>query len=379
MANYVSSSSHSHSLSCSDFEDTSFWNELNLPSLLQIENELYTLLEPSVEGEQVIDAEPVAQVVPPVLPKPLEEVAVEEKKNTPVKKTLCDSRTITKEMISSYFHLPISEAAVQLKVGVTTLKNRCRILGISRWPRIKLLKLEDEDDKEIPISSPEQDYRPFFNHAENPPLDYHFNNPTSSPTGKTLHQIQQSCCSAEQLDFDWGLVNDMLCGQNDVSLEAPPVVPELSNSTEIIVFDKRTSKHWGLNTISKFFHLPAAQAARELNVSDDKLKRMCTKLGIKRWPYRKLQSMDNLLENLQYLSKDKTYAVNKEKVIELQKEKERMLKDPNIELRAETQVIRESSRKKRRYQHLMDIAHAAKYDNSWKLHGVKSEVIDEPP
>lgn len=80
MANYVSSSSHSHSLSCSDFEDTSFWNELNLPSLLQIENELYTLLEPSVEGEQVIDAEPVAQVVPPVLPKPLEEVAVEEKK-----------------------------------------------------------------------------------------------------------------------------------------------------------------------------------------------------------------------------------------------------------------------------------------------------------
>ncbi|XP_031106263.1 protein RKD4-like [Ipomoea triloba] len=249
MANYVSSSSHSHSLSCSDFEDTSFWNELNLPSLLQIENELYTLLEPSVEGEQVIDAEPVAQVVPPVLPKPLEE-------------------------------------------------------------------LEDEDDKEIPISSPEQDYRPFFNHAENHPLDYHFNNPTSSPTGKTLHQIQQSCCSAEQLDFDWGLVNDMLCGQNDVSLEAPPVVAELSNSTEIIVFDKRTSKHWGLNTISKFFHLPAAQAARELNVSEDKLKRMCTKLGIKRWPYRKLQSMDNLLENLQYLSKDKTYAVNKEKVIE---------------------------------------------------------------
>nr|GMD73126.1 uncharacterized protein LOC109173038 [Ipomoea batatas] len=210
------------------------------------------------------------------------------------------------------------------------------------------VELEDEDDKEIPISSPEQDYRPFFNHAENPPLDYHFNNPTSSPTGKTLHQIQQSCCSAEQLDFDWGLVNDMLCGQNNVSLEAPPVVPELSNSTDIIVFDKRTSKHWGLDTISKFFHLPAAQAARELN-------------------------------NLQYLSKDKTYAVNKEKVIELQKEKERMLKDPNIELRAETQVIRESSRNKRRYQHLMNIAHAAKYDNSWKLHGVKSEVIDEPP
>nr|GLL42145.1 hypothetical protein AXG93_3242s1480 [Ipomoea trifida] len=95
---------------------------------------------------------------------------------------------------------------------------------------------------------------------------------------------------------------------------------------------------------------------------------MCKKLGVKRWPYRKLQSLDNLLANLQYLSKLKTYIVGKERVIELQKEKERILKDPNIELCAGTQVLMESSRKKRRYRHLMDISHSSNYANSSKVH-----------
>ncbi|KAL0248075.1 hypothetical protein GEMRC1_003312 [Eukaryota sp. GEM-RC1] len=41
---------------------------------------------------------------------------------------------ITLETLRSLFHLPIGDAASYLKIGRTTLKQRCRELGISKWP-----------------------------------------------------------------------------------------------------------------------------------------------------------------------------------------------------------------------------------------------------
>jgi hypothetical protein len=43
--------------------------------------------------------------------------------------------------ISQYFSLPMHEAIVQLKVDETSLKKRCRMLGISRWPYRKRMNL----------------------------------------------------------------------------------------------------------------------------------------------------------------------------------------------------------------------------------------------
>nr|GMD68539.1 protein RKD1-like [Ipomoea batatas] len=353
MANHVPSSSHSDFISSLDFEDIAICDKLNLDSHLEIENEFYKLLEHSVEAEPTVESYPLVQVIEDVLSEPLSEIVIhKKKKKNHVKMTFCDSRTVTKQMISSRFHLPISKVAVQLKVGVTTLKLRCRELGISRWLRQKLLQLEDEDEHAIPFPSPDQDYR------------------------ESSHTTEPVCDFYQEIDRDLDFMNVMTGEHHDVATNAPLNVKEVSKSAKTIVLDKRTSKPWSFDTISPLFHLPASQAAKELNVSEDKLTRMCKKLGVKRWPYRKLQSLDNLLANLQYLSKLKTYIVGKERVIELQKEKERILKDPNIELCAGTQVLMESSRKKRRYRHLMDISHSSNYANSSKVHVIKSEEIN---
>nr|GMD15745.1 replication factor A protein 1-like [Ipomoea batatas] len=364
MADHVPSASHSDLISSLDFEDTSFWNELNLDSLLEIENDLYKLLQPSVEAEPAVQYDPPVKVVEGVLSEPLSEIVIEKEKKNRVKRTFCDSKTVTKEMISSCFHLPVSKAAEELKLGVTTLKLRCRELGIRRWPREKLLKLEDEDEQEIPFSSPDQDYRPVFELTDNSALDYQFNIPFLPSIGESSHANEPVCDFQQEIHHDLEFMNVMIGEHHDVATDAPSNVEEVSKSGETIIVDKRTSKPWSFDTISPLFHLPASQAAKELNVSEDKLTKMCKKLGVKRWPYRKLHSLDNLLENLQYLSKLKTYIVGKERVIGLQEEKKRILKDPNIELCAETQVLMESSRKKRRYRHLMDTSYSSHYANS---------------
>ena len=52
------------------------------------------------------------------------------------------ARMLTKETISEYFYMPISQAARELNVGLTHLKKRCRDLGIQRWPHRKLMSLQ---------------------------------------------------------------------------------------------------------------------------------------------------------------------------------------------------------------------------------------------
>lgn len=50
--------------------------------------------------------------------------------------------TLSREVISQYFYMPITQAAKELNVGLTLLKKRCRELGIRRWPHRKLMSLQ---------------------------------------------------------------------------------------------------------------------------------------------------------------------------------------------------------------------------------------------
>ncbi|XP_073294282.1 uncharacterized protein [Primulina huaijiensis] len=52
------------------------------------------------------------------------------------------SKVLTRQMISEYFYMPITQAAKELNVGLTLLKKRCRELGIQRWPHRKLMSLQ---------------------------------------------------------------------------------------------------------------------------------------------------------------------------------------------------------------------------------------------
>ena len=44
--------------------------------------------------------------------------------------------------IQKYFNVPITEAAKELKVGVTVLKKRCIMLNIMRWPHRKIKSMK---------------------------------------------------------------------------------------------------------------------------------------------------------------------------------------------------------------------------------------------
>jgi hypothetical protein len=46
------------------------------------------------------------------------------------------------KQVQEVFHLPISEAATKLGMGVTVLKKQCRKIGIPRWPYRKLASIE---------------------------------------------------------------------------------------------------------------------------------------------------------------------------------------------------------------------------------------------
>ncbi|GLJ15946.1 hypothetical protein SUGI_0263560 [Cryptomeria japonica] len=54
----------------------------------------------------------------------------------------CQQRAdISYNELSQYFHMPITQAAKELKVGLTVLKKRCREFGIPRWPHRKMKSL----------------------------------------------------------------------------------------------------------------------------------------------------------------------------------------------------------------------------------------------
>ncbi|XP_072089543.1 protein RKD3-like [Arachis hypogaea] len=51
--------------------------------------------------------------------------------------------------------------------------------------------------------------------------------------------------------------------------------------------------------ISEYFYMPITQAAKELDVGLTLLKKRCRELGIRRWPHRKLMSLQTLINNVQ--------------------------------------------------------------------------------
>jgi hypothetical protein len=51
--------------------------------------------------------------------------------------------------------------------------------------------------------------------------------------------------------------------------------------------------------LQALYHLPISAAAKELDIGLTLLKKRCRELGLKRWPYRKLKSMDKLLHSIE--------------------------------------------------------------------------------
>lgn len=76
--------------------------------------------------------------------------------------------------------------------------------------------------------------------------------------------------------------------------------------------EDRSSKNLSRRTISQYFYKPITQAARELNVGLTHLKKRCRELGIRRWPHRKLMSLQTLIDNVQVRKNERFYSINKD-------------------------------------------------------------------
>ncbi|KAL6181627.1 hypothetical protein ACLB2K_048278 [Fragaria x ananassa] len=110
-----------------------------------------------------------------------------------------------------------------------------------------------------------------------------------------------------------------------------------------------SSKLLSRETISQYFYMPITQAAKELNVGLTLLKKRCRELGIRRWPHRKLTSLQTLIRNIQVniqeLGKEEDDN-NEEKLrnaIELlEREKKLMEEAPDMQLEDHTKRLRQA-------------------------------------
>ncbi|XP_019460317.1 PREDICTED: protein RKD1-like [Lupinus angustifolius] len=114
-------------------------------------------------------------------------------------------------------------------------------------------------------------------------------------------------------------------------------------------------------TISEYFYMPITQAARELNVGLTLLKKRCREFGIRRWPHRKLISLQALIINVQELGKEEGQEseMKLRNAIEiLEKEKKTLEEMPDMELEDSTKRLRQAcfkaSYKKKKLMEMME-------------------------
>jgi len=86
---------------------------------------------------------------------------------------------------------------------------------------------------------------------------------------------------------------------NEIKKEVVEVKPE-----RVERISDGNTKNLSRKTISQYFYMPITQAARELNVGLTHLKKRCRELGIRRWPHRKLMSLQTLINNIEVHKKE---------------------------------------------------------------------------
>ncbi|KAK9813220.1 hypothetical protein WJX72_010939 [[Myrmecia] bisecta] len=113
----------------------------------------------------------------------------------------------------------------------------------------------------------------------------------------------------------------------------PPVEETATHSMTGSKFDLT------LEALQAHYHLPSAEAANNLGVGVTVLKKCCRKLGIRRWPYRKLKSMDNLIEGVQHAKLADSAAVT-EATETLRAQQYQMRNNPAVSMDPEIKRLR---------------------------------------
>ncbi|XP_022737328.1 protein RKD1-like [Durio zibethinus] len=106
-----------------------------------------------------------------------------------------------------------------------------------------------------------------------------------------------------------------------------------------------TTKMLSRKVISQYFYMPITQAAKELNIGLTLLKKRCRELGIRRWPHRKLMSLQTLIKNVQELQKEEgeeSEGKLREAVEVLERERKMLEEMPDLQLEDKTKRLRQA-------------------------------------
>ncbi|KAJ4782620.1 RWP-RK domain-containing family protein [Rhynchospora pubera] len=98
------------------------------------------------------------------------------------------------------------------------------------------------------------------------------------------------------------------------------------------------------------FNVPISKAAKEFKLSTSTLKLRCRELGFEKWPYPKLKSLRNLVNNLtKYRIRDFQNIVD-----EIWEEIESIKENPSLDIKAETKILRQQMYELKRKRRRMD-------------------------
>lgn len=102
---------------------------------------------------------------------------------------------------------------------------------------------------------------------------------------------------------------------DDLPLPLPP-------SSSAIAMSRRTTA----DQLRPLFALPLKAAASRLGVSSKHLKRVCRRVGVMRWPYRKIQALFNMASDL------RTRGASQEALGDLDAAVASLIDDPSTEV-----------------------------------------------
>ena len=139
-----------------------------------------------------------------------------------------------------------------------------------------------------------------------------------------------------------------------------PLVPPGASGPTARRRSMRSAANITQEELSSCFHLPSEAACRRLGIGLTVLKRQCRKFGIKRWPFRKMKSLDRLITNVQAgISPGDQNRTLVKSVAELEEQKQRMQECHELDLDDDTkrlqQAYSKANHKARRAAHQTDM------------------------
>ncbi|XP_057465837.1 protein RKD1-like [Actinidia eriantha] len=186
--------------------------------------------------------------------------------------------------------------------------------------------------------------------------------------------------SSTRFGFDPQSQPLLLCN-NESSTHEEYVVGEkkvksCTNSSKMIVLSR--------NTISQYFYMPITQAAKELHVGLTLLKKRCRELGIRRWPHRKLMSLQTLIKNVQEMGKEEGDGDEgrcREAIEILEQERKLMEEAPDTQLHHQTKRLRQecfkANYKKRKLMGMNMVMVESHDSSSTSTNLANSDAVDQ--